>query len=172
MYAAIWLLIFKSPFPKILRLSLPFTYFLFYQYSVISRPYSILCFALFLAAVFYKERNSHPFKYISALMLLCLSCAYGLVFAAGIIFVWLIEIIKYEKSGFIKNIFKDSRFYAMAAAGILGLIIVFLIFPAPDVTYVKIPNSSIKFLYITFGMFLDSLCTNISYLIHKLAGFN
>ena len=51
-YSAIWLLIFKSPFPKILKLILPFTYFLFYQYAVISRPYSIYCFAIFLAALF------------------------------------------------------------------------------------------------------------------------
>ena len=40
MFGAMYLLIFKSPFPKILRYTLPFTYFFVYQYSVISRPYS------------------------------------------------------------------------------------------------------------------------------------
>ena len=48
MFGAVWLLMFKSPFPKTVRLVLPFTYFIFYQYSIISRPYSIFCFALFL----------------------------------------------------------------------------------------------------------------------------
>ena len=46
MFGAVWLLIFKSPFPQTVRLVLPFTYFIFYQYSIISRPYSIFCFAL------------------------------------------------------------------------------------------------------------------------------
>lgn len=41
MFGAVWLLVFKSPFPKAVKLTLPFTYFLFYQYGVLSRPYSI-----------------------------------------------------------------------------------------------------------------------------------
>ncbi len=93
MFGAVWLLIFKSPFPRIVRLTLPFTYFIFYQYSVISRPYSIFCFAIFLTALFYKERNNHPFKFVSALALLCLSCAYGMVISVGIILCWFVQIL-------------------------------------------------------------------------------
>ena len=36
------LLIFKAPFPRIIRWPLAFTYFMVYQYAVISRPYTLL----------------------------------------------------------------------------------------------------------------------------------
>ena len=97
MILSIWLLIFKSPFPKYVKLLLPFTYFLFYQYSIVNRPYSILCFFLFLSAYLYPTRNIHPYKFIFSLMGLSLSSVYGMVFAVGITIYWLIEIIKEQK---------------------------------------------------------------------------
>ena len=63
-FSAVWLLIFKSPFPRVVRVILPFTYFIFYQYAVINRTYSIFCFALFLTAFLYKDKNNYPFKFV------------------------------------------------------------------------------------------------------------
>ena len=67
MFGAVFLLIFKSPFPKPVRLLLPFTYFIFYQYSIISRPYSVFCFALFLVAFLY--RLSYSYKHFKVIVL-------------------------------------------------------------------------------------------------------
>ncbi len=44
--SAMGLLIFKSPFPRIIRCLLPFTYFFFYQYGVVARPYSLMMLAI------------------------------------------------------------------------------------------------------------------------------
>lgn len=52
---AMGLFIFKAPFKRIVRLTIPFTYFFFYQYGVISRPYCILMLGFILCAMFYKN---------------------------------------------------------------------------------------------------------------------
>ena len=70
MFGAVWLLLFKSPFAKPIKLLLPFTYFIFYQTTIINRPYSVFCFALFLLAYLYKSRNENPFCFVLALFLL------------------------------------------------------------------------------------------------------
>ena len=46
--AAMALLIFRSPFPKVVRFILPFTYYFFYQYGVIVRPYGLMLLVLIL----------------------------------------------------------------------------------------------------------------------------
>ena len=55
-----WLLLFKSPFPKILRYTLPFHYFLFFQFGVVSRPYCLMAVFFFLMAMAFPKRNEKP----------------------------------------------------------------------------------------------------------------
>ena len=90
---AMALLIFRSPFPRIVRYLLPFNFFFFYQYGVLSRPYSISMIAFFLMAIASKERNAHPWRYILSMTLLSLSTAFGLIIAGGLCIVWSFEII-------------------------------------------------------------------------------
>ncbi len=170
MFAAVWLLIFKSPFPIIVRLTLPFTYFLFYQYSIISRPYSIFCFAIFLAAVFYKERNEHPFKFVFALALLCLSSAYGMVISAGIILAWFVQILSgggynaKKKLAFVKDLIKDKCFHAMFLIFLLCLLLSFIIYPDKNVLYSSgiQPLSPVARFFSTFFIIpSDTLVLNI-----------
>ncbi|MBQ8887188.1 MAG: hypothetical protein IJY61_05745 [Candidatus Gastranaerophilales bacterium] len=161
MFGAVWLLIFKSPFVKPVRLLLPFTYFIFYQYSIISRPYSIFCFALFLAAYFYKTKNEHPYRFAGVLALLCLSSFYGILFAGGITIAWLIEVLK---SVNIKVFIKSKICYAMCALFILAIVLYFFIKPAKSVIYnsfAQILSPAYKFLYAFLVAPLDSLFTDV-----------
>jgi hypothetical protein len=50
------ILLFKSPFPRYIKLSLPFTFFLFYQYSIVARSYVLAPMFLFLAVAWWKKR--------------------------------------------------------------------------------------------------------------------
>lgn len=86
------LIIFKAPFPKVVRYALPFTYYMFFRYSVVVRPYCITMLAFCLAAMAYRKRAEKPFAFAAALLLLCMSNAYGIMFAAGICIVWIIEL--------------------------------------------------------------------------------
>ena len=134
--ASIAVLLYKSPFPKIIRCGLPFTYFLFYRYGVNTRPYCIMMLAFFLTASFYKERNEHPWKYILSLTLLCLSSAYGIIIAGGLCLVWTFEIFsEYIKKHSFKGVFKDKRAYSLAFILVIAVGLILLILPADDVYY-------------------------------------
>lgn len=156
MYAAVWLLIFKSPFPKCVKLLLPFSYFIFYQYTIINRPYSIFCFALFLIATLYKTRNEKPFRFITALAILCLSSAYGMFLTAGIAIVWGIEVLKELK---FKLFLKDRRFHLMLALFFLSLILLLEIYPEKNIIAFSDSfsyDNTLKFLYSFFVLSADA----------------
>jgi hypothetical protein len=53
--AAAALLVFKAPFPRYLRLSLPFTFFLLFQYAVVARNYVLAPVLMFLIAWCWKR---------------------------------------------------------------------------------------------------------------------
>lgn len=53
--AATALLVFKSPFPRYLRLSFPFTFFLLFQYAVVARSYVLVPILLYLIAFSWKK---------------------------------------------------------------------------------------------------------------------
>ena len=141
---------------------LPYTFFLFYQYSIVNRPYSIFCFAIFLSAVFYKERNEHPFRFIMALILLCFSSLYGMVIAAGIVFAWFLEIIIKEKPDF-KSFIKCARFKAMLLIFFVCLVLVIELFPNKDVLALSsngVFTCGVKFLYSYLILPADALFYN------------
>lgn len=52
------LLIFRAPFPRIARLTLPFTFFLAYQYTVVARSYVLIPLLLFSLAIVWKKQNA------------------------------------------------------------------------------------------------------------------
>ena len=134
--AAMALLIFRSPFPKAVRYILPFTYFFFYQYGVYSRPYSMIMLEFMLIAIFYKERNTKPWRYIFTLVLLCLSHAYGIMLAGGLCLVWTFEIIVelYRNKKFV-FFWKDKRFYSLCFILAIAVILIITILPADDCYY-------------------------------------
>lgn len=101
---AVWVLIFRSPFPKPVKCLLPFTYYIFFRYSIVVRPYCMTMLGLFLVAETYKNKGKRPFLFMAALMLLCASSAYGMAFAAGICVVWIIELFTKIKTNYIKQI--------------------------------------------------------------------
>ena len=124
---AVYLILFKSPFPLWVKCILPFTYFLFYQYGVQSRPYSIMECAVFLAAITWVSRDCHPFRFALALMLLCLTSAYGIIIAGGIALAWTCEALEQ------RTLFRNrERLAAMLALLALAVALIFFIFPYPD----------------------------------------
>ena len=165
MSLAMVLLLFKSPFPRRYRLILPFTYFFFYQYGVISRPYSIFCFAIFLVACLYKSKDEHPLKYVLSLCFLCLTSAYGIVTAAGLAIGWVYQIIK-EKGikAFFTQLFLDKRTKMLFILLALGLLLVCEIYPNPNTFAMRKllgTDYAMKFLYSFFGIPSDALLTDV-----------
>ena len=121
------LLLFKAPFPTWIRCALPFSYFLFYQYGVQSRPYSIMTCAVFLAAVTWAQRDLHPFRFSLTLLLLCSTSAYGIIIAGGIALAWTIELLKKHELLRI-----DRRFFSLLLLFVSALTLILLILPRDD----------------------------------------
>jgi hypothetical protein len=71
-FAAVYLLLRYAPFPIYIRLLLPFTYYLCYQYAIIARSYSLIAILLFGIAVIYPQARSKP---VLTTVLLCLLAA-------------------------------------------------------------------------------------------------
>ncbi len=127
--ALVWVILFLSPFPRPLRLGLPFTYFFLYQYGAISRPYAMFGLALFLTAHFWKKRNEKPWPAVLSLSFLCLTSAYGIVLAGGIASAWVLEQLIREKMAFFSN---RPRLVSLCFLLILALLLLAEIWPAPD----------------------------------------
>lgn len=151
------LFLFKAPFKRIIKLLIPFTYFLFYQYGIVSRCYSITIIAFMLAAITYQNRNTKPFAYVGSLMLLCASSAYGIVFSGGLAIVWLLEMLPFS----FKDILHKRQFRALALLLVWALFLIYIIRPYPDtyatnMTYIK-NNFITRFLFLIFIVPLNSI---------------
>lgn len=83
--AVVLLIQFRSPLSRAAKAVIPFSFFLLYQYSVISRPYMMLTCSCLLAAMCYKERHEKPLRYCLALIFMCVVHSYGIAFAGGIV---------------------------------------------------------------------------------------
>ena len=151
MTLAVAVLLFKSPFPKLIRCLLPFNFFLFYQYGVISRPYSVLTLSFFLAAAFYPSRNKKPLRYVFSLAFMCMIHSFGIIFAGGLCVVWLSEIIsKYVKEKTFLKIFSDKHCWMMLGLLVLAIAIIIEIFPNSN-TYTQGHENAEELFSFSFG---------------------
>ncbi|MBO4681497.1 MAG: hypothetical protein J5623_06295 [Clostridiales bacterium] len=164
--ATVALILFKSPFPRIVRLFLPFTYFLFYQYGAVSRPYCMMMLAFVLCAMSWKERREKPFRLSLSLLFLCLTSLYGIAFAGGIAVAWAIEYIIESKN--LKAFFTEKRFFAMLALLISALAILFNMIPGKDSTPVNglnlkvyLTSNPLRFVYLLFAIPADATFTDV-----------
>ena len=149
MGAAVILVLWYAPFPRLVRVLLPFTYFYFYQYGVISRVYCVMTLAFVLLAMAYRRRNERPVRYVAVLILLCVTLAYGIVFAGGLALVWLWEIWKEKACGvsaglgagdcgrrkameLVHRCGRDRRIWWLTVLLAVALIVMWMIMPRAD----------------------------------------
>src|SRR3954462_9746655 len=64
----VWLFLRFAPFPVIIKILYPFSFFVFFQYGVVARNYCLISPILFLLAINYKQKNKHPYLFV---LLLC-----------------------------------------------------------------------------------------------------
>ena len=128
------LILFRSPFPKAVKYALPFSYFIFYQYGIIVRPYALMLLSLLFLAAAFPKRKERPLLFVLLLMLLSFTSAYGLVLAGGIALCLVAEILEDHGISYaIKHAFTDKRsisLFLLLGAAILEIL---QILPAEDI---------------------------------------
>ena len=160
-----WILLFCSPFPRFIRILLPFHYFLFYQYGIVSRPYGLMGLVFFLLAMQFPKKNYKPWLFVLLLALECMLSAYGIVLAGGISVAWILEICQ-EKRWKIKHVgfWKDVRFLALIILFMLALFLISDISPKEDtvIEFAKIGQNLVScFAYTMFMALADSTLLNV-----------
>ena len=81
---ATYLLIRYAPLPLPVRLLLPFTYYLCYQYAVVARSYALLAPLLFCAALLFPRAQERPFLFTGVLCLIAGISVHGFVISGSI----------------------------------------------------------------------------------------
>lgn len=125
-YIAVILIVLKAPFLRIIRILLPYSYFLFYQFGIISRPYCFIMLAFILLAINYNKKNEKPLCYIFGLTLLGIVHPFTLIISGMLTFVWFIECIKN------KMFFKRSNFLSFLVLAIFYIVVILFIFPSKE----------------------------------------
>jgi hypothetical protein len=115
---SIFILFVWSPFTTTQKVLLSFSYFLFYEYSIIARNYSISVMLIFLACALFSRRKIFPFTFAITLFLLSHTNVFGLIFAICIFLTIFFDEIVVRK----RNIVNHS----LTIKEILAIIFVFL----------------------------------------------
>lgn len=84
----------KVDAPKYVKVLLPFTYYVFFQYTVVSRSYCYLFLAFSWWASIYKDRLNKKLNYILSLIFMSFISLHGMIMSLVFGITFLIEIIK------------------------------------------------------------------------------
>jgi hypothetical protein len=149
------LLVLKSPFPRYLKLALPFTYFLLFQYAVVARSYVLVPLMLFVIAFWWKKR---PLVVGIALGLLANCALHAAAISGGLSIVYFIDKLR-------KGSTKDSvpqHKLLLSASIILGFyaIALWTAWPPSDlaVHIASVRGQSPSYLTSFLGSLLLSMC--------------
>jgi len=164
--AGVAFILWKSPFPRPVSYLLVFSYFISYQYAVVSRSYNLLPLLVFAAAYLYRDRD-HPVRMTVVLILLANVAIHGILFAASLGLCYLLEAVR-EWSALDKAV-RRRYFYCIAAMLATLIFLVIILMPTPDVKEFAASRPSVP-LKLRFELaigftFLDQLAVSSLFLL-------
>lgn len=124
------LLLFKAPFPRMVRWPMAFGYVFLYQYAVIARPYTMLALLAFCAAIFFKDLQ-HPERITVVLVLLTMVSLHGAILAGCLGLVYLLEAVR--SWGALDRSVRKRYAICVAALTLTFVFLVAILKPTPDV---------------------------------------
>ena len=134
------LLVRRAPFPLAIRLALPFTYYLFYQYAVVARSYALLPVLLFGVAMLFANAERRIWVFTTLVCLMAAVSIHGLVLSIA---VWTAAHLTIARRW--KNVGSSEKIRILRAAAVYAAALVLLVlsaWPAKDVTFVRHLNLS------------------------------
>ena len=122
-----------APFPRIFRISIPFTFFFLYQYAVIARSYVLFPLFVFLLCMLYRSERPQVVRFAAVCALLTNLNVHGLIFSGGMIVLYGFELLRRRGTAVAADrgaIARGCVLYACAA-----LFAVYVVMPPPDVNF-------------------------------------
>ncbi|HEX8462251.1 MAG TPA: hypothetical protein VF623_12510, partial [Segetibacter sp.] len=126
----VWLFLRYAPFPILIKILYPFSFFVFYQYGVVARSYCLISPILFLLAINYDKKMDRPYFFVFLLCLLSNISAHTFLIAGSIAFIHVTDIIKEWKTLTAKT--KKNQAIALSVLAIMACIVVYIIMTPPD----------------------------------------
>ena len=128
--------LFKSKFKWYIKLLLPFSYFVIYQYTVVARGYCLILLLLSCIAWLWDKRVDKCYLFSFFLILLLSSEAYTFFLAGMIYLIYLFDYIKIRKSGNNSN-YKDGNklLRCLVVLGIFFVLTVLYVYPISSNTF-------------------------------------
>lgn len=150
-------IIYLSPFPRAVRLTLPFTFFLAFQYAVVARSYVLVPLLLFTMAVLWRSKPI----YIAVLLGLLANLAlHAFAISVGFAAVYAIDLFKTRRG--------TRRELALAAGLLIALYAAALltVLPRPyDLTFIppfKVAPHGVSKIAVYLFISLSSLCKGLA----------
>lgn len=116
-----------APFPRPVRLLLPFSYFVFFQYTVVARSYCLFAPVIFAIAIFYQHRFERPFTYGTLIAVLVYTHSFGALASLGLIAMYVVDLY-----GQRRDLSRDAIVRSLIGIGIpvgVGCFLLYQVFP-------------------------------------------
>ena len=120
-------LVYYSPFPKPIKVILPFSYFVFFQYTVVARSYCLFALVIFAIGVFYKHRFEKPLTYNTLIAVLVYTHSFGALVSVGLIGVYILDLFR-ERHSLTKGKIKRCLASITIPIGV-GCFLLYQVFP-------------------------------------------
>ena len=91
-FSGVAVLVTASPFPRFIKLLLPFTFYLAFQYAIVARSYVLVPLLIFLCAYFWPQRVKKPLTIALCLGLLANVAPHAAAISGGFAIVYLIDL--------------------------------------------------------------------------------
>lgn len=158
--AGVFVFLRNAPFPNIIKILFPFSYFIFFQYAVVARNYVLLPILLFLIAKIYRDKTNKIYLFAVLLCLLANTSVHGFLITISLLLLHLVDLFK-DWSKLNKSL-KSKQFRAfLIIVIILGLTAV-QILPIPNDKVPQRENnfSFLNFIKVSFSVLNDFMTEN------------
>jgi hypothetical protein len=91
-FSGVAVLVTTSPFPRFIKLLLPFTFYLAFQYAIVARSYVLVPLLIFLCAYFWPQKLERPFTLALCLGLLANVAPHAAAISGGFAIVYFIDL--------------------------------------------------------------------------------
>lgn len=157
--SGVWLFIRYSPFPVLIKVLYPFSFFVFFQYGVVARNYCLIAPILFLIALNYNKKEKRPYLFTLFLCLLANISAHTFLIAGSIAFVHFTDTVKAWKGMNRKT--RMNQVISLFIFGLMALLVIYIIMTPPDQVYAGYLNlNPVNFWLISRRMIGGSLVMN------------
>lgn len=123
--------LFKSKFKWFIKLLLPFSYFVFYQYTVVARGYCLILLLLSCIASLWDKRVDKCYLFSFFMLLLISSEAYTFFLAGMIYLIYILDYIKIKKN----NCNNNKLLGCLIFLGVFFILTILYVYPISSNTF-------------------------------------